>query len=98
MKFNKLHEEDRRLVILRFLAEDTDYRVNTSILQDAVEMYGHNVSRDVLHADIHWLSDSGLVEFEEVSSVLVVSLTDRGLDVSQGRATVLGVKRPRPGM
>lgn len=97
MPFEQFAEEDRRLVILRHLAEDQDYTVNSSILQKALEVWGHNVSRDRLHADIAWLKEQGLLTYEEVSSVYVAKITQRGLDVAQGRSSVPGVKRPGPG-
>lgn len=97
MPFAKLEQEDRRLVLLRMLAEDADYRINSSILQQGLELYGHNISRDKLHSEVAWLTEQDLVSHEELNSVLVVTLTQRGLDVSQGKAVVPGVKRPGPG-
>lgn len=97
MPFKKFEQEDRRLVILRHLAEDQDYTVNSSILQKALQVWGHSVSRDRLHADIAWLAEQGLLTFDEVSSVYVAKITHRGLDVAHGLATVPGVKRPGPG-
>ena len=41
MSFDELVSRDRRLVILRFLAEDQDRTLNTSILQDALDQVGH---------------------------------------------------------
>ena len=97
MPFDKFEEEDRRLVILRHLAEDQDYTINSSILQKALEVWGHKVSRDRLHADIAWLKEQGLVTYDVVSSVYVAKITQRGLDVAEGSASVPGVKRPGPG-
>lgn len=97
MPFAKFEKEDRRLVLLRLLAEDNDYRINSSILQQSLDLYGHSVSRDKLHTEISWLTEQELVSFEELNSVLIVTLTQRGLDVAQGRTTVPGVKRPGPG-
>lgn len=42
--------KNRRLAILRFLAEDQDYSLNTSVLQSALAAIGHGVSRDVVEA------------------------------------------------
>lgn len=100
MSTNSYHElvaADRRLVILRLLAEDPDYRINSSILQQGLDVFGHNVSRDKLHTELGWLAEQELIQCEQVTSVLVVTLTRRGLDVAQGRAMVPGVKRPGPG-
>jgi len=86
---------DRRLVILRFLAEDQDHKLNTSILQEALDQVGHGVSRDCVETDCAWLAEQGLARTEPVGPVTVVELTGRGEDVAEGRATVPGVKRPR---
>ena len=95
--YSKMMEADRRLVVLRILAEVPGYELNSSVLQLALQGFGHNVSRDLIHTDIAWLSEQGLVSHREIASVQVAMLTARGLDVSQGRATVPGVKRPGPG-
>ena len=96
MPFADFETEDRRLVILRLLEEDNDYRVNTSILRSSLDLYGHNISRDRLHTDVQWLSEQGLTRSEQLNSVQVVTLTQQGLDVANGRARVPGVKRPGP--
>ncbi len=97
MAFEKFEQEDRRLVILRQLADDQDYTINTSILQKALGLWSHNVSRDQLHGEVAWLAEQGLVTYEELASVYVVKLTQRGLDVAQGSSRVPGVARPGPG-
>ena len=75
MPFKKFEQEDRRLVILRHLAEDQDYTVNSSILQSSLQVWGHSVSRDRLHADIAWLAEQDLLTYDEVSSVYVAKIT-----------------------
>lgn len=97
--YNEFVAEDRRLAILRFLAEDSDYSLNDSVLQTALGHVGHGVSRDVLRNDLAWLSEQGLATVEQVmgGKVAVARLTDRGADVAAGRAVVPGVKRPTPG-
>ncbi|MDI3326766.1 ArsR family transcriptional regulator [Pontibacterium granulatum] len=96
-RFKTFEQEDRRLVLLRLLAEDNDYRINSSILQQSLDLYGHSVSRDKLHSEIHWLQEQDLVTYEQLNSVMVVTLTQRGLDIAQGRSSTPGVKRPGPG-
>ena len=56
--FQQKVAEDRRLVILRFLAEDADYAMNTSLLQTALEAVGHGVSREKVNADAAWLEET----------------------------------------
>lgn len=97
MNFREFVQEDRRLVILRLMAEsDMGYSANSSVLQLGLESVRHVVSRDVVHTDLAWLSEQGLLKVEVLSTVHVATLTTRGLDVAMGRATVPGVKRPDP--
>ncbi len=96
MSYRDLVIADLRLVILRLLADDQDYQANSSILQMAVESFGHGVSRDQLHTELAWLQEQGLISVDEIASVKVARLSGRGLDVAEGRANVPGVKRPRP--
>ena len=91
---NDILTEDRRLVILRSLL-DCNNEANESILQDCLDAYGHNVSRDVVRGQIDWLAEQNLVSVENLSGFYVVTLTGRGQDVAEGRAKVSGVKRPR---
>ncbi|EJU3030179.1 ArsR family transcriptional regulator [Salmonella enterica] len=91
---NDILNEDRRLVILRSLL-DCNNEANESILQDCLDAYGHNVSRDVVRGQIDWLAEQNLVTVENLSGFYVVTITGRGQDVAEGRAKVSGVKRPR---
>ncbi len=95
--FNEFIKQDRRLVILRFLAEDNDYKLNDSVLSTALEQVGHNVSRDVLRSELVWLKEQGLIKVDVLMEhIYVATLTERGLDVSKGLSLVPGVKRPSP--
>ena len=89
--------EDRRLAILRVLAEAQGYAANDSVLHTALWRLGHVVSRDQIKTDIAWLAEQGLVGREMVEgSVHVVTLTQRGQDVAEGIVTQPGIKRPSP--
>lgn len=98
MSFRDHLTADLRLVLLRVLECAPSYECNSSILQMSVEDYGHNASRDQIHTELTWLSEQGLVTVDKpVATVLVATLTGRGLDVAKGRSSVPGVKRPGPG-
>ena len=86
-----------RLAILRFLAEDSDYRLNTSLLQDGLTEIGLDMTRGQIETECAWLEERDLVAVEAVGPVKVVRLLERGADVSAGRVLVDGVKRPGPG-
>jgi hypothetical protein len=86
-----------RITVLRLLNEQGDYALNESVLMDLVTPFGFAPSRDNLRAQLAWLSEQGLVELSGLEHCQVATLTSRGDDVANGRATVPGVKRPRPG-
>lgn len=89
--------EDRRLVLLRILAEAPEYRSNDSVLRKALHQLGHDPSRGQVVTDLHWLQEMELVSLDDsFRPVTVATLTERGLDVGQGRAQVPGVARPSP--
>jgi len=94
--FECLLNEDRRLMILRLLAEDPGYQLNVFVLRPALEAVGHTVSHDKVETDLAWLDEQGLVTVGEASGVTVGKLTPRGADVAAGRASTPGVKRPEP--
>lgn len=97
MSYPEMMAADRRLVILRLLAQTSDYTSNSSVLQMGLEQFGHSVSRDQLHTELSWLAEQGLLSVSEVATVRIAQLTRRGLDVSAGRSQVPGVQRPGPG-
>lgn len=86
--------QEARLIILRTLADDLARSSNSSVLQTALETWGIAKSRDWVHAEIRWLDDIGAVRAEEMGSVLLVSLTQRGLDHVERRGAIDGIKRP----
>ncbi|ENX02669.1 hypothetical protein F900_01115 [Acinetobacter modestus] len=95
MRYADALKEDMRLVVLRSLSELPTYRSNSSVLHDFITRYGHSFSRDQLRTELHWLAEQGLLEIEEnLGTVFVVKLTERGADVAKGLVITHGVKRP----
>jgi Fe2+ or Zn2+ uptake regulation protein len=97
MSYANLITEDRRLVLLRLLAESEGYSANEYLLATALPGFGHNASHDRVRTDLDWLAEQDLVRVERPGEVYVATLTGRGADVAAGRARVAGVKRPLPG-
>jgi hypothetical protein len=95
VNFKDFVEEDRRLVILLLLRE-AGGKANESVLHSGATAVGHaTVSRSQLRKELEWLRERGLVTHEWYNqTVLVASLTERGLDTAEGREHVQGVKRP----
>jgi len=97
MGLAQVKQEDRRLLILKALASESDYAISDMVLRGLLSEYGHNESSDTIRVDIAWLEEQGLVTFEKVSVTTVATITERGLDVANGAARVPGIRRPRPG-
>lgn len=98
MNFADLLTEDRRLSLLRLLAEAPGTSANTFVLASGLRAVGHSCSGDLVESDVAWLAEQSLVIIEDLGKVRVAHLTQRGEDVSAGRAVVPGVKRPVPGV
>ncbi|WP_417345723.1 ArsR family transcriptional regulator [Ferrimonas sp.] len=97
MALKTIMQEHQRLVILRLLAEVPGFDLNESILQDGLIAYGLDISRDGLRIQLDWLAEQSLVTLHTIGTTRKAQLTERGQDVSTGRAVVSGVKRPRAG-
>jgi hypothetical protein len=89
--------EHLRLTILILLKDQSDYALNESLILDLVQNFGFGPSGDKLRTQLAWLAEQGLIRLSGVEHCQVATLTRRGDDVAHGRATVPGVKKPRPG-
>ena len=96
MTFAERMAEDRRLVILRLLHDSPRYSTNESVIAIALRDFGHGVSRDQARTDFAWLTENGLITVEDLSTVLIATLTQRGVETVLGIVTTPGVKRPSP--
>lgn len=94
--YRELLAADRRLIILRLLAESAEYRANAYLLASALPGFGHSVSHDTVAADLAWLDEQGLASTDDTAGLTVATITARGADVAAGRARHPGVKRPEP--
>lgn len=97
VSFADAQRADRRLTLLRALAAASQYRANAFLLRRYCDSLGHTVSADTIAADLTWLAEQDLLTAETSERVLIATLTQRGLDVSEGRAKVPGVAAPQPG-
>jgi hypothetical protein len=92
--YNQTVAADRRLLILKALAEAHGYTAHARLLRSFLDSFGHAVSADMLASDLAWLAEQGLIALHADS---IATLTPRGLDVAAGLALVPGVRRPEPG-
>lgn len=103
MSLADLLSADRRGIILRVLHDQGDFGLNDGVIQDALDLSGHKVSRDVVRTELTWLKEQGFVaidelavSFDKTSDLWLVNLTQRGSEIATGRSKNPGVKRPPP--
>ena len=89
--------EQLRLTLLRLLGELPSYRANSTVLMLGAQQMGFDPTRAQVRTQLEWLREQGLVTTAEPTDALVVAtLTERGLDVAEGRGKTPGVARPAP--
>jgi len=97
MILSDIQRQDRRLRILRLLAQEGDYSTNEAVLGLALRQFGHGVSHDALRTDLAWLAEQDLLKLDTIGTdIQVATITLRGEDVATGTARVPGIKHPRP--
>jgi hypothetical protein len=90
----------RRLSILRTLT-GSQGKGNESILRDAlVDLgLGAGLTRQIVRDELRFLETCGAVQLTWYGNTLVVaSITERGVDIAEGNTLVDGIKRPSLGM
>jgi len=100
MKFAEALAQDRRLVILKLVAE-AGGTANESVLRQGLELLGHTagVTHETVRDELRFLEETGCVKVEWFEDrVAVARITKRGVDCAEGRIRVEGVKRPSIGV
>ncbi len=93
--YNQILQEDIRQNVLSLLNDDADYSHNEFVLKSALKHLGHNVSHDRLRTELAWLEEQGCVTLEEVSGIVVATLTARGQDVATGAVRIPGIAKTK---
>jgi len=92
-----IQREHARLIILRDLEEQSDRRLNSAMLQENLSLrWAINKTREWVHEELRFLAEMGGVTLLESASVLIATLTQKGLDHLEERVVITGVKRPSP--
>ena len=94
--YRDLIAADRRLVMLRAMAEVPDYALRETVLIRLLEGERLALGQTELREEFTWLADRGLITVEYHDDIQVGRITPRGLDAAAGRVAVDGVARPRP--
>lgn len=97
MEFRDILAEDRRLVILRLLAESAPTPLNESVLRKSINAIGNPATRDLVRADIAFLEQHRLVRSEvlhpQSGDLILVHLLTDGEEVASGLRRHPGVAR-----
>ncbi|MGJ5203599.1 VpaChn25_0724 family phage protein [Bradyrhizobium sp. HKCCYLR20261] len=88
--------EDARLIVLRELHAQPDYRLNDNLLQQTLELFGIAKSRDWVREELNYLENVGAITKTIVGTVVVAHLTPKGVEHVERRLVIEGVKRPSP--
>lgn len=94
--YQEYNSKHRRLSILRVLSESPEYRANDSLLAMVVNDFGIVSTRDQIRTDVTWLRDQGFVTVRETAGVMVVTLSEAGGEVADGRRTDPGIAKRTP--
>lgn len=86
----------RRLAILRLLADSPEYVSNSSVIDGVVNGLGLTSTYDQIMSDLGWLREQGFVTFDPDAAFVVVTGTQRGIEVARGLISHPGIQRPRP--
>jgi hypothetical protein len=96
MSYAEIHARHVRQCILRMLADSGGYKANETLLDAALDGRGLSVTRDQVRGHLAWLSEQTLVTLRVVGELMIVTATQRGLDVAAGETQHPGVERPAP--
>ena len=88
--------EHRALAILRLLSDALGFRSNDQVVLACLSKIGLGCGRKDLEEQLGLLERDGLVSTDRVSDIIVIDLTSRGQEVSEGLSVVQGVAKPGP--
>lgn len=99
MSYKDLVDADRRLVILDLLMQGGGMG-NEKVLETGLEQLGHRVGLDraSVRAHLKFLETAGCVTVDLFrDTIMVATITERGVKVQKGNISVDGVATPTPG-
>lgn len=93
----KTYNPNARLIILKALAEQHDYRLNDSLLLETLQAFAINKGRGYLRNQLKWLKEeASAITITEMGTALIAELTENGLDHVERRQVLHGIMRPSP--
>lgn len=97
MSYEERLVADARLIILRALYGQTDYRLNEVILESELDRFGHRRSRQWVRTQLEALRELGAITVMEATPTIKVGcLTKLGVAHVERRQVIDGIARPSP--
>lgn len=96
MNYEERLTADARLVMLRAMYAQTDYRLNEAILESELDRFGHRRSRQWVRTQLEALRELGAVSVTEAANVKIGGLTKLGIAHVERRQIIDGVARLSP--
>lgn len=98
MSYADYTDEHIRRTLLETLAGCPGYSTNSRVLHSACVSMGFPDRRSKTDAEVEWLREHGLVRVEQLPMhVLVVTATERGVEVAADQSIHPGIARKAPG-
>ncbi len=92
--FQNFVDADCRLVILRALEDQHDGRLNESLLEQALETFGHSVTRPKVRRYMQDLQEAGAIDIDGIADIFIGEIKQRGQDHLQRALKIDGVAVP----
>ncbi|MBP1852698.1 hypothetical protein [Rhizobium halophytocola] len=96
LSFEEHAAQDARLIILKGLNDQTDGRLNESMLTTVLNTFGHNRSREWTRTQMLKLKELGAVVIVQAGTVMIASITRAGVDHLERRSVIDGIAKPSP--
>jgi GAF domain-containing protein len=88
---------DARLRLLQLLACKAAFTSNeVALMAELASRCGHALGRDRLRTELSWLEDQGMLVLQKPGGIMLATLSNAGLEVSQGVGRNPGIAIPMP--
>lgn len=94
MGFEEHLAQDARLVILKELATQRDGRLNETLIEKVLDVFGYRRSRDWIRTQLRAMADLGAITLTEAGSVMVAAIARAGRDHLERRGDIEGIATP----
>lgn len=85
---------DARLIILKALAGQPDYRMHSGYIGKELMRFGIDRPREWIHGELDWLEQMGAVTLTKAGSVVVAMISEKGQRHLRLSITIEGIDRP----